>query len=123
MLASAYRRQVLRHLMAGEDDVASVEELVHELIDNDEIPNDRGHIATKLHHVALPKLAEAGFIEYDVRTQTARACEYPPTEWGICRKCGKFVPAFQEDETYVPLWDECPACGGTDLKSQIRSSR
>ena len=81
VLASAYRRQVLRYLMAGEDDVASVEDLVDESVDHDETADDRRQIAIKLHHVALPKLAEAGFIEYDARTQTARAFEHPPTEW------------------------------------------
>lgn len=81
VLASAYRRQVLRYLAAGEDDVVSVEEFVDKLIDHDETADDRRHIAIKLHHVALPKLAEAGFIEYDARTQTARASEDPPLEW------------------------------------------
>ena len=81
VLASAYRRQVLRSLVAGEDDVASVEDLVDELLKYDETADDRRHIAIKLHHVALPKLAETGFIDYDARTQTARACEHPPKEW------------------------------------------
>ena len=81
VLSSAYRRQAMRHLVAGEDDVASVEDLVDALVDHDESVDDRRHIAIKLHHVALPKLAEAGFIEYDARTQTARACEHPPTKW------------------------------------------
>lgn len=80
LLASAYRRQVLRYLVTGDVDVASVADLVDELIDHDETADDRRRIAIKLHHVALPKLAAAGFIEYDARTQTASACEYPPTE-------------------------------------------
>ncbi|MDG5775706.1 hypothetical protein VB773_16775 [Haloarculaceae archaeon H-GB2-1] len=77
-----YRRQVLHQLVASEDDVASAADLVDELVDHDETADDRRHIAVKLHHVALPKLAVAGFIEYDARTQTVRACEHPPTEWG-----------------------------------------
>ncbi|UTF52964.1 DUF7344 domain-containing protein [Natronosalvus rutilus] len=81
VLASAYRRQVLRYLVAGEDDVASVENLVDELLSQDEITDDRRHVAIELHHVALPKLAEAGFIEYDARTRTVCACEHPSTEW------------------------------------------
>ncbi|WP_458210513.1 DUF7344 domain-containing protein [Haladaptatus sp. NG-SE-30] len=81
VLASAYRRQALRYLLAGDDDVASVEDLVDELIDHDETADDRRRIAIKLHHVALPKLAAAGFIEYDARTQTARVCEHLPPEW------------------------------------------
>lgn len=81
VLANTYRRQALRYLVAGEDAVTSVEELVDELIDHDETADDRRHIAIRLHHVALPKLAEAEFIEYDVQTQTVRVCEHPPTEW------------------------------------------
>ena len=81
VLASPYRRQILRSLVAGEGDVASVEDLGDELIDLDETAGDRRDIAIKLHHVALPKLAEAGFIDYDARTQTVRACAHPPTEW------------------------------------------
>lgn len=81
VLANPYRRQVLQSLTADEDDVASVEGLVEELSDHDEVTDDRTRIAIKLHHVALPKLAEAGFIEYDARTQAVCACEHPPAEW------------------------------------------
>lgn len=80
ILASAYRREALRSLLTGENNVASIEDLIDDLIDHDEIADERSYIAIQLHHVALPKLAGAGFIDYDVRTQTARVREDPPAE-------------------------------------------
>ncbi len=78
-LASANRRQILRYLAAQGDDGATVDELVDELIDHDETEDDRQRIATTLHHVELPKLADGGFIEYDARTLTAHTQEQPTT--------------------------------------------
>lgn len=80
VLASPYRREVLRALTTGEDEVVPIEDLIEDLIDHDETADDRNHIAIKLHHMALPKLAEAGFIDYDARTQTARVREWSPNE-------------------------------------------
>ncbi len=37
-------------------------------------------------------------------------------EFVMCRACGEFVQAFQEEGTYVPHRDECPACGGAEFK-------
>lgn len=37
-------------------------------------------------------------------------------EWVMCRTCGEFVQAFQEDGTYVPRRDECSACGKAEFK-------
>ena len=89
VLASAWRRQVLRSLVVGEGDVTPVEELVDELLDHDETDDDRQQVAINLHHVTLPKLAEAGFIEYDAQTQTARVCEHQRTEWHVLTISGR----------------------------------
>lgn len=91
-LASAYRRQVLRYLVAGEGDVASVEDLVDELIDHDETAEDRRRVAVKLRHATLPKLAARAFIEYDERSRTVRYRESPALERELSRS---------EDETVV----------------------
>lgn len=81
VLSSAYRRQVLRSLVAGADDGASLGELTEALVDHDETADDRDRLAIRLHHVTLPKLAAAGFIEYDAETGTVRVRKDPPMEW------------------------------------------
>lgn len=79
-LACTYRRQVVKYLLAAEDDVAAVGELVDVLVDHDETTEDRKRVAVKLHHVTLPKLAAHGFIEYDDRSRTVRYRESPALE-------------------------------------------
>lgn len=37
-------------------------------------------------------------------------------EMVMCRACGEFVNAVQEDRTFEPLREECPACGGAEFK-------
>lgn len=34
----------------------------------------------------------------------------------MCRACGEFTRAIQEDGEIVPLQDECPSCGGMEFK-------
>jgi len=33
----------------------------------------------------------------------------------MCRACGEFTTAVKEGETFVPISDECPACGGVEF--------
>ncbi|MFP9060951.1 hypothetical protein ACLI4R_10515 [Natrialbaceae archaeon A-chndr2] len=84
-LTCPYRRQVLENLVIREDNVATVEELITELLDQDRASGNRKHIAVKLHHVALPKLADFGFIEYDARSRTVRYRESPVLEQELRR--------------------------------------
>lgn len=79
-LACAYRRHVVEYLVTAEDNVAEVAELKAELLIRDGVAADRKHVATKLHHVVLPKLAALGFIEYDDRSRTVRYRESPVLE-------------------------------------------
>lgn len=80
VLACTYRRQAMKHLIAAEDGVAVVAELVEDIVGHDEATEDRRSAAIKLHHVTLPKLAAYGFIEYDARSQTVRYREAPVLE-------------------------------------------
>lgn len=70
-LADARRRAVLRVLSNQSDTVASVEDLIRHLH-----PQDRAttpaQLETELHHHYLPKLAEQGLIEYDIRSGQIR---------------------------------------------------
>ena len=78
-IANRYRRQILRHAVSADKDVINHEDVVDYLIDcNPELEeNDRKRLRTKLHHVALPRLADAGLIDYDQRSQTIRYCGDP----------------------------------------------
>lgn len=63
-----------------EDGVASVEDLADEIGKQADTPKDRKRIHVRLHHVAVPKLADMGFIDYDVRSDTVRYREHPVLE-------------------------------------------
>ncbi len=79
-LACAYRHRIVEYLVTAEDGVAAVEELIAYLLSHDRVAADRRHVAVKLHHIALPKLAALGFIEYDDRNRTVRYRESPVLE-------------------------------------------
>lgn len=34
----------------------------------------------------------------------------------MCLGCGEFVTATKDEESWVPLSNECPDCGGTEFK-------
>ncbi|WP_210424956.1 DUF7344 domain-containing protein [Halorussus halobius] len=76
ILANHERRDVLGWLMDAPDGTATVDELVDHLVARraertGERPG-RGHVTTTLHHVHLPKLADAGVVAYDARSQEVR---------------------------------------------------
>ena len=72
ILASEDRRNVLRYFRECEADVATLDELAEDLVARDGSVDDASEAKVVLHHVALPKLAESGAIDYDPRTRTAR---------------------------------------------------
>lgn len=76
LLANYERRRVLGFLMDAPDGTAAMDELVDHLSTRraervGERPG-RSHVTTTLHHVHLPKLADAGVVEYDARGRTVR---------------------------------------------------
>ena len=79
-LADGRRRLVLRQLATTDGDVASVDDLVDEIVTRADLPVDRERIAVALHHGALPHLDEAGLVEYDARSRTVRYRETPQVE-------------------------------------------
>ncbi|MFC7155361.1 hypothetical protein ACFQPA_07825 [Halomarina halobia] len=73
LVADAHRRVVLYHLIDG-DGTATRRELVERIAsweearDSDDSPEGiRRRVAINLAHVHLPKLSEAGIVEYDAR--------------------------------------------------------
>jgi len=79
-LANDRRRLVLRQLATTDGDVASVDDLVDEIVARADLPVDRERVAVALHHGALPHLDEAGLVEYDARSRTVRYRETPQVE-------------------------------------------
>lgn len=73
-LSHRRRRHILSYLHDSPTSVFSFDELV-DVVANREAAlgeQDRKRVAINLHHVALPKLADSGVLEYDSRGKTVR---------------------------------------------------
>lgn len=76
MLADADRRVMLTTLIEAPDHVATVDELVTELVKRQadqtgELPSPDS-VEAQIHHIHLPKLADVGLVEYDARSEELR---------------------------------------------------
>jgi len=71
------RRQICLFLMRSDQSVVTVDNLVEILADEDD---DRERLAIDLHHRHLPKLSDAGIVEYDARSNTTRYWGQPTVE-------------------------------------------
>lgn len=69
-LADERRRHVLHYLRNVADDDVEVAELVAFLDATGSTRVPRSQIATELRHRHLPKLADAGFVDYDPMSQS-----------------------------------------------------
>ena len=82
-LADAQRRRILAYLESTDDDVAAYSDLIEHVADVQagESTDDQ-RVAVNLHHHHLPKLADAGLLEYDARSETVRYRGDPAvSEW------------------------------------------
>lgn len=77
LLADRQRREVLAYLSETDDGTAEVDALVDHLAGEG---LDRHEVVTALHHVHLPKMADAGVVEYDRRSGTVRYTGDPSVE-------------------------------------------
>jgi DNA-binding transcriptional ArsR family regulator len=85
LLKNRRRRYALYCLNEAEDEVLTLKELVDQLVrweakwgDGETAPTDeRQTIRVELHHNHLPRLAEAGLVDYDTRSQTVRNATEP----------------------------------------------
>ena len=80
VLANERRRRILYYLDGKDDEVATFTELidyvtVHEADSVDDLASDE--VAVALYHTHIPRLEEAGLIEYDARSRTIRYREDP----------------------------------------------
>ncbi|WP_435177938.1 DUF7344 domain-containing protein [Halorussus sp. AFM4] len=75
VLSSRNRRAIVRYFQTTDEPIATVNDLAHHCKEvgsegNNAVANDR--MTAQLHHRHLPKLADAGVIEYDARSETVR---------------------------------------------------
>lgn len=84
VLANQRRRFVLYHLHDSTDGIATIDEIaayVASLEESDAEPAEhRLHVVTSLQHMHLPKLEDAGVVEYDQRSETVRYWRQPSLE-------------------------------------------
>jgi hypothetical protein len=90
LLSNQRRRYALYYLYEQSDGVATVDELADSIVANEqrEAHSDsiegsderRETIRTELQHAHLPKLADAGMIEHDRRSETVRYWTQPSLE-------------------------------------------
>lgn len=86
VLAHEHRRYVLYCLLDGDQDVASLDELVDYVATHDPNVRDpvsesaRERLATELDVVHLPKLEDLGTVEYDRRSEAVRYDRVPSLE-------------------------------------------
>lgn len=76
VLADKRRRLVLHHL--AEDQSAELDELVDSVCDS--VESDPPDVSAALHHNHLPRLDDAGILEYDSRSGSVRYYEHEPLE-------------------------------------------
>lgn len=86
LLANQQRRYVLYHLREVTGGVTTMEELAENVValqDQSGPPDGpRGPVLTSLRHVHLPKLQDAGVLEYDPRSEAIRYWGQPSLdEW------------------------------------------
>lgn len=71
-LRHRHSRAVCHYFRYYSTEVASVDDLVRFICGRDEQATDENCVEIRLHHVILPKLADAEFIDYDFRSETVR---------------------------------------------------
>ena len=94
LLADRRRRHILHCLIDQPDGVAEFTDLVDAVVGHEPETDagDREMVRTSFYHVHLPKLAEAGVIDYDTRSETVRYSQQP-----LLEECLANVPHGQCD--------------------------
>lgn len=68
VLADHPRRLILHYLRDSPENMASRQQISEHISEHDLGPQRAETVAIKLHHVHLPKLTEAGIVEYNPQT-------------------------------------------------------
>lgn len=84
LLADHQRREILQCLVNSDDDTATIGELSDQLITQESERTGarpgRDQVEVRIYHTHLPKLTEAGIVEYDARTQELHYWKNPRLE-------------------------------------------
>lgn len=70
LLANKYCRSTVAYFRDSSEAVASVEDIANEMSEKDRRGADQ--VGLQLHHSVLPRLADAGTLTYDPKTNTVR---------------------------------------------------
>ncbi|MDT3437894.1 hypothetical protein [Haloarcula sp. 1CSR25-25] len=82
VLAHKPNRGVLNYFRESSESLASLDELA-DYVATKETSSDLEspeQVAVYLHHAGLPKIADAGILDYDPRTKTVRSRDHPLLE-------------------------------------------
>ncbi|WP_336000022.1 DUF7344 domain-containing protein [Halorientalis halophila] len=79
LLSDSRRRRVCLYLRRSGVEVTELSDLIDALASEDDAV-DRDRLAIDLHHRHLPKLDDAGIVDYDPRSHTARYWGQPTVE-------------------------------------------
>jgi DNA-binding transcriptional ArsR family regulator len=77
LVSDQTRRRLIRHLIASNDETVEVNDLIRDLRRDQSNSTHTSHststhLRIELQHVHLPKLDEAGVVDYDSRSTTVR---------------------------------------------------
>lgn len=79
LLTDHQRREILQCLINSDDDTATIGELSEQLITQESertgVRPGRDQVEVQIYHTHLPKLTEAGIVEYDARNQELHYCQ------------------------------------------------
>lgn len=84
VLAHHHRREILKVLINSDTNTVEFDEIIPQICSREtsrvgSYPS-RNQISTEFHHVHLPKLTDAGVVEYDSRTKELRYWEHEGIE-------------------------------------------
>lgn len=80
VLTSQYCRAVLEYFQSHSTEAATAEDLAGFVCEQDRSAENESRVVLYLHHATLPKLGDAGFLDYDPRSRTARHRSHPTVE-------------------------------------------
>lgn len=80
-LSHGYNRCVLAFFRESSETAVSLDELAEYVAEQDGSDHSSpDRVAVRLHHAGLPKLADAGVLDYDPRKKTVRCRDHPVVE-------------------------------------------
>jgi len=81
-LSQGYNRGALNYFRESTDTVATLDDIAEYVATNPKScpPCSPKQVAIRLHHCGLPKLADAGVLDYDPRSKTVRCWDHPLIE-------------------------------------------